>query len=104
MKLNEEINNIKSIFGSLGYPLEVIEKTINRTTAKLISPTKHGPNKCVVYLRLPYLGKEAKLFENQVLETVDNTFGAVNLKLLIPLENHLTELLKISLLIQKNAI
>ena len=81
MKLNEEINNIKSIFGSLGYPLEVIEKTINRTTAKLVSPTKHGPNKCAVYLRLPYLGKEAKLFENQVLETVDNTFGAVNLRI-----------------------
>ena len=81
VKLSEEISNIKSIFGSLGYPLEVIEKTINRTTAKLVSPTKHGPNKCVVYLRLPYLGKEAKLFENQVLETVDNTFGAVSLRI-----------------------
>ena len=64
VKLNEEISNIKSFFGSLGYPLEVIEKTINKTTAKLVSPTKHGPIKCPVYLRLPYFGKEAKLFEN----------------------------------------
>ena len=26
VKLNEEISNIKSFFGSLGYPLEVIKK------------------------------------------------------------------------------
>ena len=81
MKLNDEISNIKSIFGSLGYPLEIIEKTINKTTAKLVSPTKHGPLKCPVYLRLPYFGKEAKLLENQIKETVNNTFGAVNLRI-----------------------
>ena len=75
VKLYEEIDKIKSILGSLGYPLEVIEKTINRTTAKLVSPTKQGPNKCSVYLRLPYLGKEARLLENQNRETVNNTFG-----------------------------
>ena len=81
VKLNEEINNIKSIFGSLGYPLEIIEKAINKTISKLDSPTKHGPNKCSIYLRLPYLGKEAKLLENQITETVNKTFGAVNLRI-----------------------
>ena len=64
MKINEGISNTKSIFGSLGYPLEIIKKTINKTTAKLVSPTKHGPIKCPVYLRLPYFGKEAKLLGN----------------------------------------
>ena len=64
MKLNEEISNIKSIFGSLSYPLEVIEKTVNKTTAKLVSPTKYGPIKSPVYLRLPYFSKKAKLLEN----------------------------------------
>ena len=81
VKLNEEIRNIKSIFGSSGYSLEVIEKTINRTTAKLVSPTKHGHNKRSVYLRIPYLGKEAKVLENQNRDTVNIIFGAVNLRI-----------------------
>ena len=53
---------------------------ISRTTAKLVSPTKHDPNKCSVYLKLPYLGNEVKLLENQIRETVNNTFVAVNLR------------------------
>ena len=81
LKLNDEIENITNIFGSLGYPMEVIKKTIDKTLAKLVSPTKHGPNKCPVYLRLPFLGKEAKFLENQLKETINNTFGAVNLRI-----------------------
>ena len=75
------MNNIKSIFGSLGYLLEIIGKTINRTTVKLFSPTKHSPNKWTVYLRLTYLGNEAKLLENQIRETINKTFGEVNLRI-----------------------
>ena len=45
-------------------------------------------------LRLPYLGKEAKLFENQGLETVDNTFGAVNLRITHSTRKPLNEVVK----------
>ena len=38
-----------------------------------------GPKKCSVYLRLPYLGKDAKFLESKVKERVNNTIGAVNL-------------------------
>ena len=61
--------------------MEVLEKTNNMTTAKLVSSTKHGPNKCPVYLRFSYFDKEAKLLENQNKEAVNNTFWAVNLRI-----------------------
>ena len=60
--------------------MDVVKKTINNTISKLDRPTKLGPNKCPVYLRLPYLGKEVKFLENKVKETVNGTFGAVNLQ------------------------
>ena len=34
-----------------------------------------------MYLRLPYLGKKAKFLESKVKDTVNNTFGAVNLRI-----------------------
>ena len=34
-----------------------------------------------MYLRLPYFGKEAKLMENQIKETVNDIFQAVNLRI-----------------------
>ena len=39
------------------------------------------PNKCLVYLGLPYLGKKAKFLENQIRETVNSSFGSVNLRI-----------------------
>ena len=42
-------------------------------------PTKQASKKCPVYLRLPYLGIEAKFLENRVKHTISSTFGAVNL-------------------------
>ena len=44
--------------------MEVVKKTIDKTLAKLASPTKQGPNKCPVYFRLLFLGKEAKFLKN----------------------------------------
>ena len=64
---------------SLGYPSDVINKTIDNTMLKLNRTVEHGPKKFPVYLKLPYLGKQATFLENKVKDTVNNTFGAVNL-------------------------
>ena len=62
--------------------MNVVKKqTIDKTVSKLESSTQKGPNKFPVYLRLPYLGKEAKFLENIVKETINSTFGAVNLRI-----------------------
>ena len=34
-----------------------------------------------MYLRLPYLGNEAKYLENKEKHTINSTFGAVNLQI-----------------------
>ena len=52
---------------------------MDNTISKLENPTKQCPNKFPVYLRLSYLGKEAKLLENKVKETINSTFEGVNL-------------------------
>ena len=57
------------------------KRSINNIISKLESPTKRGPNNCPVYLRLPYLGKVAKFLKNKVKETINSTFGAVNLRI-----------------------
>ena len=44
-------------------------------------PNKQGPSKCPIYLRLPYLGKEATALENNVKNTVNSTFRSVQLRI-----------------------
>ena len=42
-------------------------------------PIKQGPNKCPVYLRLSYLGREAIALESNVKNIVNSTFRSVQL-------------------------
>ena len=78
---NEELDNIKSIFGDLGYPSHVIRKAINYTISKLEKSIKQESSKCPVYLRLPYLGTEAIALENNVKNIVNFTFRSVQLRI-----------------------
>ena len=52
-KLPEEINFIRSILGSNGFPDNVINSRIKRKIEKFKLPPKEGPEKCPVYLKLP---------------------------------------------------
>ena len=47
------VENIRNIFGSLGYPSDVINKTINNIISKFNRAVEQVPKKCPVYLRLP---------------------------------------------------
>jgi len=77
----EELDKIKNIFGALGYPSPIISKTISNTISKLEKPVKHKPSKCLLYLRLPYLGKEATALEKNFKNTVDSTFRSLQLRI-----------------------
>ena len=81
MLFKDELDNIRSIFGSLGYPSNIITKSINNTISKLEKPVKYGPMKCSVYLRLPYLGKEMLSVEKNIKSVVNSTFRSVNLRI-----------------------
>ena len=70
-----KIENIRNIFGSLGYLSRVINKNIVKPISKMNRPLEQGPKNCPVYLRYPYLGKQANFMESKVKDT----FGAMNL-------------------------
>ena len=79
-KLKDEINQITSIFLGLGYPEFVINRTIKRTLERNKQPTQFGPDKCPVYIRLPYIGPVSARFENHLKVRVEKTFKSVRLK------------------------
>ena len=66
-KLPNEIDFIRSGLCSNGYPENVINSRIKRKIEKFKLPPKEGPEKCPVYLKLPWIGNNAKLLSAHVL-------------------------------------
>ena len=56
-KLNEEIKHIKNILLDNGYPESIIDCNISKKIAQFSMPKRFGPEKCPVYLRVPWIGK-----------------------------------------------
>ena len=56
-KLNEEIKRIKNILLDNGYPESIIDCNISKKIAQFSMPKRFGPEKCPVYLRVPWIGK-----------------------------------------------
>ena len=53
-KLNEEIKHIKNILLDNGYPESIIDCNISKKIAQFSMPKRFGPEKCPVYLRVPW--------------------------------------------------
>ena len=64
-KLQHEPENISSILGNNGYPESIIQITMPKHTALFSRKPKEGPQKCPVYLKLPWIGKISLNFEKQ---------------------------------------
>ena len=79
-KLPQEIDFIRSILYSNGYPENVINSRIKRKIEQFKLPPKEGPEKCPVYLKLPWIGNISTKFENQCKTAVSSCFGAVKLR------------------------
>ena len=56
-KLNEEIKHIKNILLDNGNPESIIDCNISKKIAQFYMPKQFGPEKCPVYLRVPWIGK-----------------------------------------------
>ena len=77
--LEEELKTLQNTFLALGYPGGLISKVITR--AKSSSALKMiGPQKCPVYLKLPFLGKVSENFATRISEEVGQVFGSVRLR------------------------
>ena len=79
-QLDNEMKIISSIFLNLGYPDLIIKRIIKRTMDCNEKPKMFGPDKCPVYLRLPFIGPITARFENQLNSAVNTTFGSVRLR------------------------
>ena len=79
-KLPQEIDFIRSILCSNGYPENVINSRIKRKIEEFKLPPKEAPEKCPVYLKLPWIGNISTKFEKQCKTVVSLCFGAVKLR------------------------
>ena len=68
------------MFLDLGYPEFEVNNTIKKCLDSSTNPRVFGPEKCPVYLRLPYIGKVSGRFEKQIKEIVQKTYGSVRLR------------------------
>ena len=80
-KLPDELENITKIFKDLGYPDDIIRRTIRKSTMATVKPTEvekvHN-----VSLRLPYIGPVAELYRKQVSKAVTDCFDKVKLRMI----------------------
>ena len=82
-KLDSELDN--------GYPEDVLVSCIKEKLANISLEKRFGPEKCPVYLKLPWIGNVSSKFENQITKAITSCFYAVkpravyNTRVMLPL-------------------
>ena len=74
--LNGKLKTIKNIFSSLGYPGKIIESVVEETT----SPKSFEPEKCPVYIRIPYFGQTFERFTHRLSKEIENVYHTIKLR------------------------
>ena len=92
--LDDEIVKIKSIFTNLGYPMDIINRTIKQTRNRFEQAPVFGPKRCAVYLRLPFIGPVTSRHQQQLSEAIGKCYGAVRLRVVFTTKTLLKSLLK----------
>ena len=76
-KLGSELDKIKQLLIENGYPADVLLSCINQKVANFAAEKTFGPEKCPVYLKLPWIGNVSSKFENQINKGITSCFYAV---------------------------
>ena len=76
-RLNEEIERIKKILLDNSYPKNIINTQITKKIAQFSTLQQFGPEKCPVYLRVPWIGKPSTNLEKEVKTAVESCYGSV---------------------------
>ena len=74
-KLDSELTKI---FLENGYPEDVISVYIKEKIGNFSADIKFSPQKCPVYLKLPWIGNSSLRFESQIKQAIKNCFFEVN--------------------------
>ena len=64
-----------------GYPKNVINTKIIKKIAQFSTLKRFGPEKCPVYLRVPWYGKPFTNLEKEVKTSAESCYGSVNTRL-----------------------
>ena len=104
-RLNEEIERIKKILLDNGYPKNIINAQITKKIAQLSTLKRFGPEKCPVYLRVPWIGKPSTNLEKEVETAVESCYGSVSTRLVFTSKRMLPVARKdVLLAIQKSVV
>ena len=76
-ELGSELDKIKQLLIENGYPADVLLSCINQKLANFAAEKKFGSEKCPVYLKLPWIGKNSSKFEYQISKAITSCFCAV---------------------------
>ena len=76
-KLDSELGTIKQLLIDNGHPEDVLVSCIKEKLANISSEKQFGPEKCPVYLKLPWIGNVSSKFENQINKAIIYCFYAV---------------------------
>ena len=71
-----------SILRNNGYPESIIQSTISKKIALSNRKPKEGPQKCPVYLKLPWIGKISLNFEKQSKIAINRCYQAVERRII----------------------
>ena len=81
-KINEEIKHIKNIQLDNGYPESIIDSNISKKIAQFSMPKRFGPEKCPVYLKVPWIGKASIGLDKNVKTALESCYGSVTTRVL----------------------
>ena len=76
-KLQHELENISSILLNNGYPESIIQIIMSKKIALFNRKPNEGPQKCPVYLKLPWIGKVFSNFDKQTKTAINRCYQAV---------------------------
>ena len=73
-KLGSELDKIKQLLIENRYPVDILLSCIDQKLANFAAERTFGPEKCPVYLRLPWIGGVSSKFENQSNKAITSFF------------------------------
>ena len=76
-KLSSELDRVKQLTIETGYPDDVLLSCIKQQLANFAEENPYGPEKCPVYLKLPWIGHVSSKVENQINKAITFRFYAV---------------------------
>ena len=80
-KLNLELAKIKSTLINNGHPEDLISACFRNKIVGFSADEKIGPQKCPVYLKLPYIGNVSMRFEKQIKKAITKCYATVSPRL-----------------------